>query len=47
MLYNQPHPLEVRVLSRRFGLPEGQALTRSIFEFYLKDDKLNDPMVAE
>src|SRR5271165_1433149 len=34
-------------LSRRFGLPEGQALPRSIIEFYLKDDKLGDPMVAE
>ena len=34
-------------LSQRFGLPEGQALPRSIIEFYLKDDKLNDPMVAE
>ena len=34
-------------LSKRFGLPEGQALPRSIIEFYLKDDKLSDPMVAE
>jgi phosphoribosylaminoimidazole-succinocarboxamide synthase len=34
-------------LSKRFGLPEGQALPRSIIEFYLKDDKLGDPMVAE
>jgi phosphoribosylaminoimidazole-succinocarboxamide synthase len=34
-------------LSNRFGLPEGQALPRSIIEFYFKDDKLNDPMVAE
>ena len=34
-------------LSTRFGLPEGQPLPRSIIEFYLKDDKLNDPMVAE
>src|ERR1700750_1140730 len=34
-------------LSKRFGLPEGQALPRSIIEFYLKDDKLNDPMVSE
>jgi phosphoribosylaminoimidazole-succinocarboxamide synthase len=34
-------------LSTRFGLPEGQALPRSIIEFYLKDDKLHDPMVAE
>jgi phosphoribosylaminoimidazole-succinocarboxamide synthase len=34
-------------LSKRFGLPEGQQLPRSIIEFYLKDDKLDDPMVAE
>ena len=34
-------------LSKRYGLPEGQALPRSIIEFYLKDDKLGDPMVAE
>lgn len=34
-------------LSQRFGLPEGQPLPRSIIEFYLKDDKLGDPMVAE
>jgi phosphoribosylaminoimidazole-succinocarboxamide synthase len=34
-------------LSTRFGLPEGQALPRSIIEFYYKDDKLQDPMVTE
>ncbi len=34
-------------LSTRYGLPEGQPLPRSIIEFYLKDDKLSDPMVAE
>ena len=34
-------------LSKRFGLPEGQPLPRSIIELYFKDDKLNDPMVAE
>ena len=34
-------------LSTRLGLPEGQALPRSIIEFYLKDDKLGDPMVTE
>jgi phosphoribosylaminoimidazole-succinocarboxamide synthase len=34
-------------LSSRFGLPEGQALPRSILEFYYKDDKLNDPIVTE
>ncbi|HWE46974.1 MAG TPA: phosphoribosylaminoimidazolesuccinocarboxamide synthase [Caulobacteraceae bacterium] len=34
-------------LSTRLGLPEGQSLPRSIIEFYLKDDKLGDPMVTE
>ena len=34
-------------LSTRLGLPEGQALPRSIIEFYYKDDKLADPMVTE
>jgi phosphoribosylaminoimidazole-succinocarboxamide synthase len=34
-------------ISKRLGLPEGQPLPRSVIEFCLKDDKLNDPMVAE
>ena len=34
-------------LSTRLGLPEGQALPRSIIEFCLKDDKLHDPLVSE
>src|SRR5437899_2925918 len=34
-------------LSVRLGLPEGQALPRSIIEFCLKDDKLHDPLVSE
>src|SRR5271165_3556518 len=33
MLYNEPHPLETRVLSRRFGKPSSAAL-----ETYLADD---------
>jgi len=47
-------PLEVVVrnvaagsIAERFGLPEGELLPRSIVEFYYKEDKLNDPMVAE
>jgi len=47
-------PLEVVVrniaagsLATRLGLEEGQALPRSIIEFYYKNDKLNDPMVSE
>ena len=47
-------PLEVVVrnvaagsISQRFGLPEGEALPRTIVEFYYKDDALNDPLVSE
>jgi len=47
-------PLEVVVrniaagsLSKRLGLEEGQALPRSIIEFYYKNDTLGDPMVSE
>ncbi|MBM2576842.1 phosphoribosylaminoimidazolesuccinocarboxamide synthase [Jannaschia sp. Os4] len=47
-------PLEVVVrnvaagsLAKRLGLTEGEALPRPIVEFYLKDDKLGDPLVAE
>ncbi|MEM8771224.1 MAG: phosphoribosylaminoimidazolesuccinocarboxamide synthase [Pseudomonadota bacterium] len=47
-------PLEVVVrnvaagsLSKRLGLEDGAALPRSVIEFYYKDDKLGDPLVAE
>ncbi|WP_029040838.1 phosphoribosylaminoimidazolesuccinocarboxamide synthase [Cucumibacter marinus] len=47
-------PLEVVVrnvaagsLCKRLGLESGTPLPRSIIEFYYKDDKLNDPLVAE
>jgi phosphoribosylaminoimidazole-succinocarboxamide synthase len=47
-------PLEVVVrnvaagsLSERFGIPEGQALPRSILEFYYKNDQLKNPLVTE
>ena len=47
-------PLEVVVrnvaagsLSTRLGLDEGNALPRSIVEFYYKSDALGDPMVTE
>jgi phosphoribosylaminoimidazole-succinocarboxamide synthase len=47
-------PLEIVVrnvaagsLSKRLGIPEGEPLPRPIIEFYLKDDKLHDPMVTE
>ncbi len=34
-------------LARRFGLPDGQRLERSIVEFYHKNDELGNPMVLE
>jgi phosphoribosylaminoimidazole-succinocarboxamide synthase len=34
-------------ICKRLGLEEGQALPRSIVEFYYKDDALGDPMVSE
>jgi len=47
-------PIEVVVrnvaagsFSERFGVPEGQALPRSIVEYYYKNDQLGDPMVSE
>ncbi len=47
-------PLEVVVrnvaagsLSERLGIEEGSALPRPIVEFFLKNDELGDPMVAE
>ncbi len=47
-------PIEVVVrnvaagsLSQRLGIEEGTPLPRPIIEFYLKDDKLGDPLVTE
>lgn len=34
-------------LSQRLGIPEGMPLPRPIVEYYYKDERLNDPMVAE
>ncbi len=34
-------------LAKRLGIKEGKILSRPIIEFYLKDDKLNDPIVSE
>ncbi|HXP31010.1 MAG TPA: phosphoribosylaminoimidazolesuccinocarboxamide synthase [Stellaceae bacterium] len=34
-------------LAKRFGIDEGTALTRSIVEYYYKNDALDDPMVSE
>ncbi len=47
-------PLEIVVrnvaagsISTRLGIEEGTSLPRPIVEFYLKDDKLGDPLVSE
>lgn len=47
-------PIEVVVrniatgsLVRRLGIKEGKILSRPIIEFYLKNDKLNDPIISE
>lgn len=32
-------------LSKRLGIPEGTALSRTVLEFSLKDDALHDPMI--
>lgn len=47
-------PLEVVVRNvaagsfcKRFGVEEGTPLPRSIVEYYLKNDELNDPLVTE
>jgi phosphoribosylaminoimidazole-succinocarboxamide synthase len=34
-------------LCRRLGVPEGVTLNPPIFEFFLKNDALNDPMINE
>ncbi len=47
-------PIEVVVrniaagsFSKRFGIPEGTPLPRSIVEYFLKSDELGDPMICE
>ena len=30
MLYNEPNPLEVRILSRRFGMPNSHSIETSL-----------------
>jgi len=34
-------------LAERFGMDEGTPLPRSIVEFYLKNDELNNPLILE
>ncbi|MGB1025452.1 MAG: phosphoribosylaminoimidazolesuccinocarboxamide synthase, partial [Rhodospirillaceae bacterium] len=34
-------------LTKRFAIPEGQPLPRSIVEYYYKNDELDDPLVSE
>ena len=47
-------PIEVVVrniatgsLVKRLGIKEGKVLSRPIIEFYLKNDKLDDPIISE
>ena len=47
-------PIEVVVrnvaagsLSKRYGIEEGTQLTRTILEYYYKDDALGDPLITE
>ena len=47
-------PIEVVVrnvaagsFSKRFGMSEGEALPRSVVEYYYKSDDLDDPMITE
>lgn len=47
-------PIEVVVrnvaagsFSKRFGMSEGEALPRSVVEYYYKSDELDDPMITE
>lgn len=47
-------PVEVVVRNRiagslasRLGLPEGKTLSRPLVEFYLKNDKLGDPLITD
>lgn len=34
-------------LAKRLGLPEGEALTAPVLEFYYKDDNLGDPLIND
>ena len=34
-------------LTKRLGIEEGMVLSKPLVEFFLKDDKLNDPLVSE
>lgn len=41
------HNVAAGSLSKRFGIPEGTPLPRSIIEYYYKSEELNDPIVSE
>src|SRR5438093_1353489 len=51
MLYNQPHPLETRVLSRRFGLPGSASLDTYLategYQGFLKAAKMTPEQIIE
>jgi phosphoribosylaminoimidazole-succinocarboxamide synthase len=41
------HNIASDALAKRFGLQEGMPLPRSVVEFYLKDEKLGNPMITD
>lgn len=41
------HNVVAGSMAKRFNLPEGQQLPRSIIEFYYKNDEMGDPMITE
>ena len=40
-------PIPILLQSIRLGIKEGKVLQRPIIEFYLKNDKLDDPLITE
>ena len=41
------HNIATAKLAKTFALPEGSSLNYPILEYFLKNDKLNDPMINE
>src|SRR5882757_7611563 len=51
MLYNEPHPLETRVLTRNFGLPNSETLDTYLstdgYQGFLKASKMTPEAIIE
>src|SRR5882672_11848620 len=51
MLYNEPHPLETRVLTRRFGMPNSETLDTYLategYQGFLKAAKMTPEAIIE